>query len=139
MREMSESYLDELIVEWHKEYGPGGLPGGGANILQTLIDHKGEPPAGGGSWGRSALSVADDVEAAVTRMQLTPSAAAPNQFYRAAMVFRAEHLGPAHWPEEERLRQLARVGLPMSRHTYYRSIQFARAYLMGALARKEVA
>lgn len=132
---LTETQLDERLAQWAKEYGSHWSCGGGGTTLQMLIDHRGFIPNSGGG-GAILNTKADEVEAAVMRMQNTltePGTA--NPYYRAAFVLRAEHLTPNYWPEMERLRWLERIGIAMGRHTYYRMLQFARAFLAGYLAR----
>lgn len=136
---LTESQLDERLDQWAREYGSRWSCGSGGNIIQTLIDHKGFVPSGGGS-GPVLCTKADEVEAAVSRMQNTlTEPGTTNPYYRAAFVLRAEYLTPNHWPESERLEWLKRIGLSMSRHTYYRALQFARAFLAGFLSKEKVA
>lgn len=139
---MSEQKLDLRLEQWAQEYGWGGMPTGSsdANIIQRLIDHKGFVPSSRGFVPVPIQTAADEVEHAVKAMESkvgTPGE--PNSYYRAANVLRVEYLTPKYWPESERLDRLSRIGLAMSRHTYYRAIQFARAFLMGFLSRQNVA
>lgn len=136
---ISESQLDDMLQMWRKEYGPGGMNAAPTqNLIQTLIDHKGQPPSSGGYRRVLLGTIGDDVQRAVNEMTVI-QAPAPNPYFRAANVLRIDYLTPNHWPECERLQKLSRIGLRMSRHTYYRSLQFGRAYLMGYLSKKEVA
>lgn len=141
---ISESQLDIRLEQWVREYGPGGsLPHTSSrNFLQSLIDHKGFVPSARGYVGVQLGTAADEVESAVCTLALLRgepgTTSAP---FRAAMCLRAYYLSPKHWPEDERLRALAKVGLSVSRQTYYRAVQYGRAYLLGALvaARAEAA
>lgn len=137
---MTTEMLKVRLADWEREYGWGGMPRAntGANVLQQLIEHKGFVPSGRGFIPIPIKTLADEVEAAVMLMQNTPGES-PNTFYRAAMVLRVEHLTPSYWPEQERMAKLRRIGLSMSRHTYYRLIQFAHAYLMGHFSQRAVA
>ena len=139
---MTETQLDGRLADWQREYGWGGMPkeSSGTNILQRLIDHKGFVPSSRGYVPVPIRTLADEVEAVVMVMQNTPhKPGTPNPYYRAAMVLRVEYLTPQYWPEQERLLKLKRIGLEMSRHTYYRALGFARAYLMGNFSNKAVA
>lgn len=112
---------------------------GKVSILQRLIDHEGFVPSSRGYVPVPIKTLADEVEAAVMLMQMTRTDSGPNPYYRSAMVLRIEHLTPNYWPEQERLQKLRRIGLDISRHTYYRSLQFGRAFLMGHFSTKAVA
>lgn len=135
---ISESQLNDLLQHWRREYGPGGMAlSQGQSIIQTLIDHKGQPPSSGGSRRILLGTSGDDVESAVFNMgQII--APAPNRYFRAANVLRVEYLTPNHWPESERLQKLSRIGLRMKRDAYYDALNFGRAYLMGYLSKREI-
>lgn len=136
---VNESELQELLRAWIREYGPGGLPSEKvSNFIQTLMDHKGFVPSKRGYMPVQIRTVADDVESAICAMETTPAMPKePNVCYVAAKTLRAYYLTPKHWPEDERLLALRKVGLPMSRHTYYRNVQLGRAFLMGYLTPKK--
>lgn len=132
---ISERELDAMLDRWVAEYGPGGFPHENTtNLIQTLIDHKGFVPSGGGHRAVPFGTVADDVEAAVRAMENTPDQpGTPCLCFRAAKVLRMNYLAPDHLPEQERLYRLSRIGMRMSRHTYYRALQLGRAFLLGYL------
>lgn len=138
---MTEDQLDARLADWQREYGWGGMPreSSGTNILAQLIDHKGFVPNSRGYIPVPIKTLADEVEAAIQMMQSTRTDSGPNSYYRAAMVLRVEHLTPQYWPEQERLSRLRKIGLDMSRHTYYRALAFGRAFLMGHFSQKAVA
>lgn len=136
---INERQLRDKLKFWISEYGYGGMPGGkGSNIIQTLIDHKGFVPSKRGYVAIPVQTVGDEVEAAVRIMANTPGEAGDeNVLFKAAMSMRAYYLTPKHWPEEDRIKELRNVGLPMSRHSYYRNVQLGRAFLMGYLNTRE--
>jgi len=136
---ITEEQLREKLKAWIREYGDGGMPQEKTwNIIQALIDHKGFVPSSRGYVGIPLQTVGDEVEHAVNAMAAMPAMPGePNVCFKAAMALRAYYLTPLRWPEEERIRWLGLIGLRMSRHTYYRSVQLGRAFLMGFLASKE--
>jgi hypothetical protein len=122
---VSVDELSELLAQWIKEYGQGGMPKESAtNWLQTVIDHKGFKPSSGGRRAIQLNTVADGVESVVTNLQNTPG------FFKAAMVLRAYYLGPSGLAEDDRIARLKRIGLPMSRAKYYELVRLGRASLM---------
>jgi hypothetical protein len=123
-REITEEQLQDKIRAWIREYGPGGMNWGGtSNILAVLIDHKGFVPNSSACFG-NARSVADEVHDAVDVMAQTPGC------FRDAMALRNYYLTPNELSEEDRLHRLRIIGLPMSRATYFRCVQRARAFLI---------
>lgn len=137
---ISGTELHEKIKAWIREYGPGGMPNEkSSNLIQTLMDHKGFVPTGRGFLPVTLRTVADDVEAAVNEMAQTPAEAGDeNVCFKAAMCMRVYYLTPNYWPESERLQRLKKIGLPMSRFTYYRYVQIGRAFLMGYLTSRRL-
>lgn len=132
---INEAQLDAWLEQWACEYGRDcDMPLSRAcNPLQSLIARNGFAPSGGspriviGTW-------ADEVESAVRALELMRGEpGTTNQTFRAAMCLRECYLSPQYWPEEERLRALAKVGIAISRQTYYRAVQYARGYLRQAL------
>lgn len=137
---INERQLKEKLKFWIREYGDrGATEGGGArNLIQTLIDHKGFVPTGRGYISIPIQTVGDEVEAAVRVMSTMPAEVGDeNVLFKAAMTLRVYYLTPPYWPEDERLKRLKAIGLPMSRHTYYRNVQLGRAFLMGYLETRE--
>jgi len=133
---INEAQLDVRLEQWAKEYGQGGdMPQTRTrNCLQSLIDHRGFVPSARGYSGTPIGTAADEVEQAIcTLAQMRGTPGTVSLPFRAAMCLRAYYLSPKHWPENERLRTLAKVGIPMSRQTYYRAVQYGRAFLLGAL------
>lgn len=136
---INESELRSMLKHWIREYGQGGMPHErSANLIATLIDHKGFVPTQGGFRGVPLNTIADEVQRAVDEMSSMPGEVGDeNVLFKAAMALKAYYLTPKHWPEEERIRCLRDIGLPMSRHTFYRNIQFGRAFLLGYLTSRE--
>lgn len=132
---ISESQLQDMLRAWIREYGMGGLPHEKtSNFLQSIIDHKGFVPSSTGYRGVQLGTIGDKVEQAIQDMASTPAMPGDeNKMFKAATVLRAYYLTPKHWAEEERIKRLKAIGLPMSRHTYYRFVQLGRAFLMGYL------
>lgn len=135
---LSESKLDERLEDWRREYGWGGMPHGSncSTILAKLIQHKGFVPTSGGMLAVTIKTKADEVDAAVVAMQsMRGEPGRPNLYFRASMVLRCEYLTPYDWPESERLDLMGRIGMSMSRTTYYEAIRFGKSFLLGALSK----
>ena len=132
---ITEAELADRIHHWINEYGPGGYPHErSTNFLQLLIEHQGFVPAACGFVGVKLGTIADEVEDAIRSMTETPGLPGDeNVCYKAAMVLRAYYLTPKHWPEDDRMRSLKLIGLPMSRDSYYRYVRLGRAFLLGFL------
>lgn len=135
---LAETQLDELLHQWAREYGYGGLPSDRSwNIIQTLIDHEGFVPNSRGYIPVPMHSAADEVDKAIKAMQNKRTApGTTNPYYRSAMVLRVEYLMRRDWPISERLERLRHIGLQMSKATYYRMLEFARDHLREVLYRK---
>src|SRR5690349_21592141 len=114
---ITETQLNQKLKFWVDEYGWGGMPSSrsAANLIHTLIDHKGFVPSSGGR--RSTLNtIGDEVEAAVQIMEQTRGEPGEeNVAFKAAMALRAFYLTPRHWPDDERIERLRMIGLPMGR------------------------
>jgi len=132
---VTEQQLRDMLRAWIREYNEvGGLPREPTrNFLQSLIEHKGFVPSSG-YRGIPLGTIGDKVEKAMQDMASTPAEPGEeNLMFKASMVLRAYYLTPKHWPEEDRINGLKAIGLPMSRHTYYRMVQIGRAFLLGYL------
>jgi hypothetical protein len=139
---LSQSQLDERLREWTHEYGWGGLRGGirGRNLLQRLIDHAGFVPERCNPTGRSHQTWGDEVEAVVADLQTAPpDPRDPGYTYRVAMALRVTHLGPSHWPPEERIAALRKVGVVISRASYYKLLEIGHMYLRASIRAREAA
>jgi hypothetical protein len=139
---ISESQLEIRLEQWVREYGHGGsMPHVSTrNFLQSLIDHKGFVPSKRGHVAVQLGTAADEVEAAVIALaQMRGEPGTTNAPFRAAMCLRAYYLSPKHWPEDERLRELSRAGLSISRQTFYRAVQYGREFLLQSLAQPRAA
>lgn len=120
--------LEVRLKGWAQEYGGGryeniGFPG--SNILQTLIDHQGFVPDSRGFVPIPIRSAADEVEAAVAEMERSG-------WVRCGRVLRCDYFLP-NAPMAVRLKNLAKVGVHLSRASYYDHLAQAKAYLAGAL------
>jgi hypothetical protein len=125
---MIESELQERLKNWAREYGGGRyehISWNGRNLLQVLIDHKGEVPDARGYVPVPIKTAADDVEEIVKTMQ-------NGGRFRIAMVLRCEFYN-LDAPIEHKLTKLGDLGLPMSRSGYYAYLSQAVAYVDGAL------
>lgn len=134
---MTESELDSLLALWGRYYGESGVyrsGGVGDHILARLMAHQGFIPTAK-YVASNDLTPADRVELAVTGMRKIECRDPVNPYTRASFVLIAEYCTPRRWPESERLRYCRDLGHDISRHTYYRCLQFGRAYLMGHLHR----
>ncbi len=78
--------------------------------------------------GSAALSGAQEIECIVSAMEQQGR-------YKESRVLRAEYFLQA-LPETDRLQKLQRIGIPLSRVTYYTYLRTARAFLSGALSRQ---
>lgn len=125
---MIESDLQERLKNWAQEYGGGRTQYIGfnsRNLLQVLIDHKGEVPSSRGYIPVPTQTAADDIEEIVVAMQIGGR-------FKIAMVLRCEYFNP-HAPIEQKLARLRDIGLPMSRAGFYNFLKEAVAYVDGAL------
>jgi hypothetical protein len=128
-----ELTLKEMLGHWIREYGPGGMPKEATrNFLQQIMDNTGR--ATGFRNCVPINTIGDEVESAIVEMTRLPAfPGEPNVMFKAAMVLRAYYLSPKHWPEDERIDALRRVGLPVSRIKFYEYVRLGRAFLMGYL------
>lgn len=130
--EITEEELQDKIRAWRREYGHGGYGGWASNILQVLIDHKGFVPRPQGKRGPGIGTIADEFEQALRDMAATPAEVGKaNECFKMAMVFRCFYLSSHEDADDDLLDRLRRIGLPMSRSTFYRNVRKARAFLMG--------
>ena len=119
-----EDELERRLREWASEYMGGrhediGWPG--KSSLATAIKYHG--PAPQGLNPRSTLDTdADEVEAAVQALEQQRDG------YRAGRVLRAEYWMPSA-ADVSRLQLLERIGLRMSRATYYQQLRIARVHV----------
>lgn len=123
---ISEAELRDMLQQWVKEYGYGGMPKeSSTNILQTIIDHKGFTPSSGGFRAIPMNTVGDLVEAAVVRMQNTPG------FFKAAMALKAHYTAcPNNLTEGDRIGRLHSIGIPMTSMQYREQVGIGHAVLM---------
>lgn len=132
---MDRTELEGRLKNWAAEYGGGKYPNigwQGANLLQTLVDHKGFVPNSRGYVAVPIRSMADEVEQLVREMEET-------DLYKAAKALRCDYFLP-NIPIQERLRQMkSRAGIGISRAGYYEVLEKGKTYLRGALSRKAAA
>lgn len=136
---ITEEQLRGKLKFWIREYGWGGMPSSkSSNLIQTLMDHKGFVPSHKGYVGIPLQTIGDEVEAAVREMEQMPGEAGDeNVLFKAAMSLRAYYLTPKEWAEEDRLYRLRLIGLSMSKPTFYKFVQYGRAFLLGYLNSRE--
>ena len=119
--------IERRLAEWAKEYGHGDRGNGwqDRNLLATLIAHKGFVPDQRGYVPVATRTAADEVEKAVTTM-------ARVGWIKPARVVRTEYF-LAHLREEDRLREMAAIGLPVRRAQYHVYLDQAKAYITAAI------
>lgn len=120
--------LENRLRAWADDYRGGkyediGYPS--TSSIATLMTYHG--PAPQGLHPRSVLcSETDEVESAVQALEHRDDG------YRAARVLRCEYWMPDS-AERARMQALSRVGLHMSRATYYTQLRIARVHVAGWL------
>lgn len=122
--------LERRLRAWADDYGGGryeDIGFGNRHPLKTLIEHGGFMPESGGFQRPPIRTASDDVEQAVKDME-------SGGMFKHGRVLRCEYFLAEH-PEEEKLRRLRKVGLPMSRAGYYNFLAQAKAYVLGAIGR----
>lgn len=118
---MNDIELKRALGEWAKAYGGMqfrrlGYAGNGA--LKAVDEEIAEVEPG---------SVAEQIEHIVRLMEECGR-------WRESRVLRAEYF-MAGLAECERLERLKRIGMQMSRPTYYRYLDAAKAFVLGSLSR----
>lgn len=111
--------LHARLIEWADAYGGDQYHRLGYASTERITLHP-EPP--------TASATAREIEAVMRAME-------DRGRWREARALRCEYLLRAR-PEADRLAALARIGLRMSRASYYNSLQAALAFVDGALAPK---
>ncbi len=122
--------LDRRLRGWAQEYGGGKYENIGyqsRNLLQTLIEHGGFVPSSGGFKPIPIRSAADEVEAAVNQME-------SEGWYKQGRVLRCDYF-LTNIPMESRLKNLDKIGVRISRASYFNLLAEAKAYVAGALAK----
>lgn len=128
---MDKTELDGRLKNWASEYGGGKYPNigwQGANLLQTLVDHKGFVPSSGGYVRVPIRSMADEVEQLVREMEAC-------DLFKSGRALRCDYFLP-NIPIQERLRLMKNAGVNISRAGYYEVLEKGKTYLRGALTRK---
>lgn len=135
---ITEEQLKSRLHDWGAEYRGGRYEHVGwhsKNILQVCHEHKGFRPDSRGRVPIAINTPADEVEAAVTALQVTPGEPLkPNVYFRAAMSLRVCYVAPSYWAEEERLRQLRRVGIAINKTAYYEALKIGRRHVASVLS-----
>lgn len=108
--------LHDRLTEWARAYGGEQYRREGYATAERITLHP-EPP--------DASAEAREIEQILRAMEAAGR-------YREARVLRCEYLLRAR-PEAERLAALARIGLHMSRGTYYTVLAAAQAFVDGAV------
>lgn len=125
---MNRTELDGRLKGWASEYGGGkyeNIGYSGRNMLQTLVEHQGFVPNSAGYIPIPIRSAADEVESAVLQMEASG-------WFRQGRVLRCDYFLP-NISMPERLTNLRRIGISVSRATYYDLLSEAKAYIGGAL------
>lgn len=128
---MTDSDLEARFAGWAKEYGGGRYEHIGyssRNLLQTLIEHGGFVPDAGGFKRPPVRTAADEVEIAVRAME-------SSGMFKQGRIVRCEYFLPDS-PEEVKLANLRKIGLPVSRSGYYVLLAIGKAYVRGVLSVK---
>ena len=115
---MPETDLKQRLTQWAEAYGGEQY----RRLGYGSLDHIGTPPA-----NDDALVPAQQLERIVQAMEQSGR-------WKEARVLRAEYFMAA-LPEPLRLSKLRRLGLALSRASYYIYLDAARAYVSGALSR----
>lgn len=127
---MDKKQLEGRLANWAAEYGGGryeniGYPS--RNTLVSVIEHEGFMPSARGYIAIPINTQADEVEAAVRRMEC-------NGLLRPGRVIRCEYFMP-NAPMESRLDNLGRLAIHISKATYYDYLAIAEAFVLSALLR----
>ena len=125
---ISKAVLESRLVEWAKEYGGGRyehIGWSGRNLLQTLVEYGGFVPDSGGFKPVPIRSAADQVEAAVQRMER-------GGWFAHGKVLRCDYFNP-HMAMNGRLDHLRLIGCGMSERGYYLKLDAGKLFVAGAL------
>lgn len=128
---MDKVELESRLQNWADEYGGGRYPNigwQGANLLQTLVEHQGFVPNGGGYVRIPIRSLADEVEHLVRGME-------DGDLHKAAKAMRCDYFLP-NISIQDRLLRMRKIGISISRAGYYDILAQGKCYLRGALSRK---
>lgn len=126
--------LEARLKGWADEYGGGKYENIGyqsRNMLQTLVDHKGFVPDSRGYVPIPIRSSADEVESAVLSMEASG-------WFKQGRVLRCDYFLP-HATMDMRLRNLNKIGVSLSRASYFDHLAQAKAFVAGALVAIKVA
>lgn len=131
---MDKKQLEARLVQWAEEYGGGRYEDIGfasRNVLQSLIEHQGFVPSGGGYRGILVNTPGDEVQSAVLAMEAFG-------YVRPARTIRCEYFLKSA-PLELKLQNLRRVGIDIKRPTYYDYLAIGKAFVMGQLSKEMAA
>ena len=131
---MDRNELDCRLRAWADEYGGGKYEHVGwhtRNLLQTLIEHQGFIPDSRGYIPVPIRSAADEVEQVVKAMEA-------DGWFKQGRVLRCDFFMPTV-PMEIRLKNLAHIGVSLSRASYFDHLAQAKAYVAGGLRRSAIA
>ena len=120
-----DSALESRLKAWADEYGGSryeniGYPS--KNMLQTLSDHRGEPPSGGGHRRTLLGTAADEVEQGVQLLVYGKGT------LRSAMILRMEYFRP-DLPRSEKHNRLTAINCGVSKPGYDDELNLARDFI----------
>jgi|GEM_PF-1357988 len=124
-RAVRDPSLDERLKNWADEYGGGKYENIGyasKNMLQTLIEHRGEPPDSGGFKRISHRTLADEVEDAVQILLKDND----RKISRSGHIIRIEHFRP-DLTVKDKIGKLRLIGVSVSENFYPEGRDLARA------------
>jgi len=124
---ISNETIEQRLRDWAKEYRGGRYENVGwhsKNILETLREHQGFMPDSQLSKRALVRTAADEVEEAIQELLRVN--------WKAGCVVRIEYL-KADAPEQQKLDELRRDGLGMSRAHYYECLRVAYMAIYGYL------
>jgi hypothetical protein len=117
---MADLDLKLRFTQWAESYGGEQY----RRMGYASLDRIGEPPAN------------DDVPEGAHALERIVQAMEQSGRWKEARVLRAEYF-MATLPETVRLAKLRRLGVPVSRTSYYVYLDAARAFVSGALSRRD--
>lgn len=131
---MQRDELEAALVLWGKEYGPGnpvnlGYPR--QSTIQTAMDHHGFAPGSGGFKHAPIRTLADEVDEHVKRMEAVG-------LYIPSIVISIDYFCP-NMAMETRIQRLRQIGVRCGRSAYYDYLHIAKAFLLGAMGKREAA
>lgn len=124
-----DSALESRLKGWADEYGGSryediGYPR--KNMLQTLSDHRGEPPGGGGHQRTLLGTAADEIEQGVQLLVYGKGT------LRSAMILRIEYFRP-DLPRSEKHRRLTAINCGIAKEGFDEELDKARDFIFNYL------